>query len=196
MQRNQQISFSLPHFTHLDGIWMKHGLLRNWDKGFTFLFLESKVKFTTPYLPTLLPLAQEKGLWFSFFFMGLVTFGISSTLLWTRPSHRSLPGEGAGKEDVICLGQYEVNEPFLAVGLQASLSNIGSSCAHSGRSQSSYWATYWLAPQSSFAACLDTVGFLEGWGLAQCRLESSMIFFHVETLGSSLSQIMCGDFWT
>lgn len=116
---------------------MKQGLLRNWDKGFTFLFLESKVKFTPPYPPTLLPLAWEKGLWFSFPFMGLAIFGASSILLWTRPSNRSLPGEGAGKKDVICLGPYEVNEPFLASGLQTSLSNMVSSRAYSQRSQSS-----------------------------------------------------------
>lgn len=132
-------SFSLPHYTHLDSIWMKPGLLRNWDKGFTFLLLESKVKFTPPYPPTLLPMAWEKGLWFSFPFMGLATFGASSTLLWTRPSNtgRSLPGEGVGKKDVICLGPYELDEPFLVSGLQTSLSNMGSSRAYSRRSQSS-----------------------------------------------------------
>lgn len=126
-------SFSLPHYTHLDSIWMKPGLLRNWYKGFTFLLLESKVKFTPPYPPTLLPMAWEKGLWFSFPFMGLATFGASSTLLWTRPNNtgRSLPGEGVGKKDVICLGPYEVDEPFLASGLQISLSNMGSSRAYS-----------------------------------------------------------------
>lgn len=78
-------------------------------------------------------MAWEKGLWFLFPFMGLATFGASSTLLWTRPSNtgRSLPGEGVGKKDVICLGPYEVDEPFLASGLQTFLSNIGSSRAYS-----------------------------------------------------------------
>lgn len=28
--------------THLDGIWNKRGLLRNWDKGFTFCFWSQK----------------------------------------------------------------------------------------------------------------------------------------------------------
>lgn len=45
--------------------------------------------------------------------MGLAAFGASSALLWTRPSPRSLAREGASKEEVICLGPYEVNElPF------------------------------------------------------------------------------------
>lgn len=49
--------------------------------------------------------------------MGLAPFGASSTLLWTRPSCRSLAEEGAGKEKVICLGPYEVKEPLMAAGL-------------------------------------------------------------------------------
>lgn len=167
-------SFSLPHYTHLDSIWMKQGLLRNWYKGFTFLFLESKVKFTPPYPPTLLPMAGEKGLWFSFRFMGLATFGASSTLLWTRPSStgRSLLGEGVGKKDVICLGPYEVNESFLASGLQTSLSNGVQSCLFS--KESKLIIDYWLVFHSISAACLDTVGFLEGWRLALFRPVSSM----------------------
>lgn len=101
----------MPHHTHLDGVWNKQGLLRNWDKGFTFLFLESKAKFTPPYPSTPLPPAWEKGLQFLFPFVGLATFGASSVLLWTRASSLPLAEEGASKEKVICLGPYEVNEP-------------------------------------------------------------------------------------
>jgi hypothetical protein len=40
--------------------------MRNGDMGFTFLFLESKAKFTPPSPFNPLPLAKEKGLWISF----------------------------------------------------------------------------------------------------------------------------------
>ena len=113
MQSNQHCSVDLPHCTHLDGVWNKQGLLRNWDKGFTFLFLESKAKFTPPYPSSSLPPAQEKGRQFAFPFMGLTPFGTSSALLYIRPSLLPVAGEGADKEELICLRPYEVDEPPL-----------------------------------------------------------------------------------
>lgn len=133
----------MPHCTHLNGIWNKQGLLRNWDKGFSLLFLESKAKFTLPYPSSPLPPAREKGLRSSFPFMGLTTFGASSALLWTRPSLLPVAGEGVGKEEVICLRPCEVPEHLSAAGLPASLSNLGPSRAHSRRGQSSPRDTGW-----------------------------------------------------
>lgn len=102
--------------------------------GFTFVFLESKAKFTHPYPPTPLLLAQEKRLSFSFPLIGLATFVASSALLWTRPSPLSLAGGGAGKEETVCLGPYAINDHHPAAGLQASLSHMGPSLAHSRES--------------------------------------------------------------
>lgn len=140
MQSNQHCSVDLPHCTHMDGIWNKQGLLRNWDKGFTFLFLESKAKFTPPYPSSSLPPAQEKGWQFAFPFMGLTPFGTSSALLYIRPSLLPVAGEGADKEELICLRPYEVDEPLLAAGLPAQ------SCLLS--KESKLTPGYWLAPHS------------------------------------------------
>lgn len=81
-------------------------------------------------------------------------------LLYSGPGQvTGLCGEGAGKAEVICLGPCEVNEPLLAVGLEASLGyvvpvtlTLKGVKAH---------PCYWLAPHSSSAACLDTGGPLE-----------------------------------
>lgn len=65
-----------------------------------FWFLESKAKSTPPYPHSLLPSAQEKGLWFSFHFIGLATFAASFILLSTRPSSLSLTEQGTRQEEV------------------------------------------------------------------------------------------------
>lgn len=101
------------------------------------------MKFTPPYPCTLVPLAWEEGLRFSFPFTGLATFGASSKL----PG----PGQVIGlcgrepKEEMLFLGPYEVNELLLAVGLEASLSYMGPVTRHSSK-ESKLTPGYWLAP--------------------------------------------------
>ena len=58
MQSNQHCSVDLPHCTHLDGIWNKQGLLRNWGKGFAWSQKQNSHLLTHP---PLYPQPRRKG---------------------------------------------------------------------------------------------------------------------------------------
>lgn len=93
-------------------------LLRNWDRGFTFLLLESTAKLTPPHHLPLCFEPRRKGYASHFPYESAHSLCIMA-LLWTRLGPLPLAGQGAGK-DVVYLGLFAVNGPLSAAGLPAA----------------------------------------------------------------------------
>lgn len=117
MQRNT--AALICHTAHTWIVFEINRLLRNWNRGFTFLLLESTTKLTPPHH---LPLCLEprgEGYASHFPYESAHSLCIMA-LLWTRLGPLPLAGQGAGKEDVVYLGPLVVNAPLSAAGLPAS----------------------------------------------------------------------------
>lgn len=180
MQSNQHCSVDLPHCTHLDGIWNKQGLQEIGARDLPFCSWSQKAKFTPPY-PSL-SLAQEKGAAVLICFMGRQPHLVSSYLLCIRPS--LLPGwEELTRRELICLWPYMKLMSPLGSWPSAQLCLLSKSQLTPG---------YWLAPHSVSVKSESC----PVQALSIHNVEPEKEIFCVETLGSSLSQILCDDLWT